>query len=121
MGTSTKTKHIDHPKPDLSFGRPLPTVFFEGVQKNSLQKKTQQQQPSSPVGFSSSFLVSSLRRCQAFARGISEETSVSMRLREALGTLEAQRIVKGEVRLSFSGWVVCWVIYLNGPGKRKMT
>ena len=31
----------------------------------------------------------SLRRCEAFARGISEETSVSMRLREALGTLEA--------------------------------
>lgn len=31
----------------------------------------------------------SLRRWEAFARGISEETSVSMRLREALGTLEA--------------------------------
>ena len=46
MGTSTKTKHIFHPKPDLSFGTPFPSLsslFFGGGPKNRqkpLFKKT---------------------------------------------------------------------------------
>ena len=106
-----KNKPIYHPKPDLSFGRPPSNwVFFEGGQKylqtKNFANKTQQQPPA-PVGFLvlSSVLVSSLlRRREAFARGISEETSVSMRLREALGTLEASTGRLGRSPFVFFFW-----------------
>ena len=112
----TSTKHQTHLSPQAWFEfwkTPFQPVFLFGrahkkkrLQAKKFAKKTQQQLLLRLLGFSWSFRFSfrfSFRCCsgQAFARGISEETSVSMRLREALGTLEAWQRERATKSLSF--------------------
>ena len=115
-----KTKHIDHPKPDLSFGRPL----LRGVKKKKFARKNDNN--SSCLlhlsGFSSPrFVVAAVRAVW----GPSLEVSLKRpQCRCAFVRLSAPwrpqlAFVKGKVHVFFFGWVACWGVMVFCWGCQK--
>lgn len=114
-----KTKHIDHPKPDLSFGRPL----LRGVKKKKFARKTTTTAAACCTCRVFRLLVSSLRRCG----GVRPSLEVSLKrpqCRCAFVRLSAPwrpqlAFVKGKVHVFFFGWVACWGVMVFCWGCQK--